>query len=570
MRPWPFAPLPVLALLVALPAQAQEARRLELDARPQAVTVFPAQAAVTRGGRIDLPAGDSVIVLSNVPTNLVADSVTARGQAAAPVAIGAVELRQASFDPRATNQRRAAIEAAIRAAEDEIAEVDVRIAAFAAQSQLIQALGEGFVEAQRQPSQPAAPAAPRVAEDPAAWQTALEVTRRATAEAGEGTRRARLERRATEERRNALQAELQGLGARPRGAMEIAVSVSAERATALELSVTYQVNGASWRPVYETRLDSAAGRLALRQEAVVKQATGEDWRDVALTLSTARPAQGAQPPALAPWRIALVDPARVAMERQQAMPAPATAAAPQNRGVMGGAPPPAPPAEPLQDAQAVAATVASAGFAVEYAIPGRASVLADGTERRVRIADLNANATLSARSVPRVDPRAFLQARFPNPATTPSLPGQASLYLDGVFVGRAQLATLRPQEEVTLSFGADDRLRVTYEPQAARRANEGGLLTGRTQTRTVETLMTLRSFHTRPIEVTVLDQMPVSGDAELTVAMTADPAPTARDFEDRPGVLAWVLTLAPNQERRIRFGTTVTAPRERIITGFDR
>jgi hypothetical protein len=70
--------------------------------------------------------------------------------------------------------------------------------------------------------------------------------------------------------------------------------------------------------------------------------------------------------------------------------------------------------------------------------------------------------------------------------------------------------------------------------------------------------------------VTVLDQLPVSGDSELTVAMTADPAPTARDFDDRPGVLAWVLALAPNQERRIRFGTTVTAPRERIITGFDR
>ena len=82
--------------------------------------------------------------------------------------------------------------------------------------------------------------------------------------------------------------------------------------------------------------------------------------------------------------------------------------------------------------------------------------------------------------------------------------------------------------------------------------------------------MTVRSFHTRPIEVTVLDQAPVSGDAELTVAITADPQPTARDVEDRPGVLAWTVTLAPNQERRIRFGTTVTAPRERIISGFDR
>lgn len=569
MRAFPFAPLPLVALLaLAHPAAAQGVRRLEIEAQPRAVTVFPTQAAVTRGGRIDLPAGESVIVLSNVPTNLVPDSVTARGQASGAVAIGAVELRQASFNPAATNQRRAQIEAAIRGIEDEIAEVDVRIASFAAQAQLIQALGAGFVEAQRRPPVQAGPA-PRLAEDPATWAAALEATRRATAEAGEGTRRARLDRRTLEERRAALQAELQGLGARPRGAMEIAVAVTAQAAVTMELAVTYQVSGASWRPVYEARLDSPAGRLALRQEAVVRQTSGEDWRDVTLTLSTARPAQGAQPPQLAPWRIGLVDPARLEAERRLA-PAMMAAPAPLAAGRAADAALPPPPPQPAQEAQAVAASVASAGFAVEYGIPGRASVLADGSERRVRIAEQDAAVTLSARAVPRVDPRAYLQARFPNPATTPSLPGQVSLYLDGVFVGRTALGLLRPQEEVTLAFGADDRIRVTYEPQAARRANEGTLLTGRTQTRVVEALTTLRSFHARPIEVTVLDQVPVSGDAELTVAMTADPAPTTRDFEDRPGVLAWVLTLPPNQDRRIRFGTTLTAPRDRIITGFDR
>lgn len=568
MHPWSLLPLTVLALLLgAGHASAQEPRRLDLATRPQAVTVFPAQAAVTRAGRIELPAGDSILVIGDIPTGLVADSVTARGQATATVAIGAVELRQASFDPASTNQRRAAIETAIRAVEDGIAEVDVRLAAFAGQSALIQRLATGFVEAQQRRPGPGEPT-PRLAEDPAAWQAALAATGRAMADAGEGTRRARLERRGLEERRAALQAELQGLGARPRGAMEIAVSVSAERATTLDLSVTYQVNGAAWRPVYEARLDSGAGRLALRQEAVVRQTTGEDWRDVALTLSTARPAQGAQPPALNPWRIALVDPAALARER--AMPAPPAPASMAQQGRIAGGAPGGDRDEPAREVRAVAATVASAGFAVEYGIPGRASVLADGSERRVRIADQEANATLSARAVPRLDRRAFLQARFANPATTPSLPGQASLYLDGVFVGRVALAMLRPQEEITLAFGADDRIRVTYEPQAARRANEGGLLTGRTQTRTAEALMTLRSFHTRPIEVTVLDQIPVSGDADLTVAMTADPQPTARDFEDRPGVLAWTLTIAPNAERRIRLGTTITAPRERTITGFDR
>ncbi len=551
-------------------AQAQEVPRITVDARPSAVTVYPAQASVTRTGRVEIPAGDSLIVIAPVPTGIVADSITARGAASAPVTIGGVDIRQASFDPSVSNQRRAAIEAAMRPLDDQIAATDVRLAAWAAQTGLIGRLAAAFSE----PPRPAAPGttatAPRPADDPANWRQALDVTRMATEEAAEATRRIRQERREVEQRRAVLAAELATLGARPAGSLEIVVSVSAERATTLDLSVVYQVSSASWRPVYEARLDSQAGRIALRQEAVIAQRSGEDWTNVALTLSTARPAQGAQPPTLAPWRIALVDPAQLAREREIATRGLADGRAQQRMAPPQASAPTAPAAEPRQEAQIAGATVADAGLAVEYGIPGRASVRADGTDRRVRIAEDAAEAVLTARAVPRLDHRAYLQTRFTNPSRTPSLPGQASLYVDGVFNGRTALPMLRPEEEITLSFGADDRIRITYAPQTPRRANEGSLLTGRTQMRAVEALMTIRSYHTRPIEVTIQDQIPVSGETELVVTMTADPQPTARDIDDRPGVLAWTMTFAPQQERRIRFGYTITAPRDRMVGGMPR
>ena len=92
----------------------------------------------------------------------------------------------------------------------------------------------------------------------------------------------------------------------------------------------------------------------------------------------------------------------------------------------------------------------------------------------------------------------------------------------------------------------------------------------RTSTRTTEALITLQNFHDRPIEVTALDQLPVSGDDQLTVALIADPPPTARNPDDRPGVVSWGVTLAPREERRIRFGYTVTVPRDREVVGLER
>ena len=550
----------------ALPAIAQDQpRRIALAAPPVAVTVYPEQATVTRRATLDLPAGDSLLILSGVPTGVLRDSVTARGQAAAAVAIGAVELRQASFDRGDVDARRAGLEAQRHELDDVIAGLDAQIAAQAAQMRLIERLAGGFVTAQQRPTAPNEPP-PRLSADPATWRSAWDAVREGTAEAGEATRRLQAERRVAERRREALKAELGTLGAPPPGVLEIAVSVQAAAPTRLELEVAYQISGARWLPVYEARLDSQAGRITLRQEAIVAQTTGEDWGDVALTLSTARPAEGTAPPRLSPWRIALVDPARLERERaarDSLGGAPATRAAPS--AAVAAAPPP-----PPQPAQAVTATVQAAGFAVEYVIPGRATVRADGSERRVRIADMEAAAVVSAFTVPRQVPRAFLRARFAHAATAPTLPGAASLYLDGVFVGRAALPLLRAGEEVSLAFGADDRIRVAYEPQARRRAQEGSLLTGRTSTESFEALITLRSFHARPIEVTVEDQLPVSSDADLTVAMQADPAPNLRDVEDRPGVVAWVLTMAPQQERQIRFGYTVTLPRDRQVDGLPR
>lgn len=557
-----------LALSVAaLPALAQEPPRLPVAAPPVAVTIHPDQASVTREAAVDLPAGESLLVLPGIPAGVLRDSVTARGRAAALVELGAVELRQAGFDPRPAERRRAEAADRRRAIEDEIAAIDVRIAAWQAQLALIERLGAGFTDRERRP--PAQGEAPRAAADPALWRQAWDAVRAGTEEAAEQMRALRLQKREAEARKSAVEAEIFALGAQPAGTFEIAVAVRAEQATRLELSVTYQLRGAAWQPVYAARLDTATGRLALRQEAIVTQRTGEDWEGVALALSTARPSAEARAPELRPWRITLADPEAEARRREAAM-AMMQQETQRMRSAAPGAAPASPAPAPMRDVAAPAATLVASGFAVEYRLPGRASIRADGSERRLRIEDSEVEATMAVRAVPRLDPRGFLEARFPHPAPAPTLPGRAALYLDGVFVGSTALPLLRPQEEVRLAFGADDRIRIAYAPQAQRRGTEGSLLTGRTATRGAEALITLKSFHRRPMEVTVLDQVPVSGEDQLVVTPIAEPAPSARDIDNRPGVLAWTMTLAPGEERRIRVGWTVTSPRDREVFGLER
>ena len=82
---------------------------------------------------------------------------------------------------------------------------------------------------------------------------------------------------------------------------QLDVLVEADRPGTLDLTLEYVMPGASWAPAYDARLDAKGERLEWRYYGVVRQSTGEDWKDVALRLSTARPAAGSNPPTLDGW-----------------------------------------------------------------------------------------------------------------------------------------------------------------------------------------------------------------------------------------------------------------------------
>ncbi|CAE6364485.1 unnamed protein product [Rhizoctonia solani] len=82
------------------------------------------------------------------------------------------------------------------------------------------------------------------------------------------------------------------------------VVLSAQEACTVKLSLTYVVNGASWKPAYELhattdrKTQAIASTITLHYHASILQTTGEDWTDVQLTLSTASSAYSSYVPHL--------------------------------------------------------------------------------------------------------------------------------------------------------------------------------------------------------------------------------------------------------------------------------
>ena len=549
----------VMLLVLAAPLEAAEIRA---SSKVDAVTVFPSGAEVRRVVRLQLEAGDHTVVLSDLPQQAISNSIRVEGQATGKLEIGAVDSRRIVLeraDAEASQSKRRRIEDEIERLKDERAGYEARIETAETQKTFISKLAE--LPTRPLPPQTAGQIAPR--ED---WAQILTLIGTSMADVQRAIQDAQIRIREIDRRIEELEKGLSDEAPPVEERTEVKVHLSSAMPLEADLVVRYQVPNASWTPVYDARLSTgsknAEPKLVLTRRATIQQRTGEAWRDVALTLSTTRPASNVAAPELRPITVDFepeqppAPPPAVAMESapRQRFAAPTAGAAAQRQ---------ARDAAELEAAKDRMAAAAISEFAATFAVRGRVTVENTGEVKRVAIDEAQLEPTLLVRAVPKRQERAFLYAKVMLPKGAVYLPGQISLFRDQTFVGTGQLPQLSGGDEHELGFGADDAVRVRYSVADEKRGETGLISSSRTDQRNFR--ITVKNLHERPIAFTVLDQIPSSLNQDIKVEMIGRQAPTARDVDGKRGVLAWEDKLAPDEERVIEFGYRITWPAAKNI-----
>lgn len=521
---------------------------IEVEAPIRSVVVFPQGASVTREVPFTVGAGVNVLVIGGVTPGIDPSTIRIEGVGEAGVLIRSVEAVQEKEDGE--DPERTRINDLILAARDRQAALNDQLVALEAQRSFIQNLiargPEGF-------AQLLGGAGGGIDQWATAWQTIGQGLNQVLS----GIRRVQLEIREIEEEIAGYMAQLAELPV-PRVALEIRVEVSTDEAVTGTLRATYQVGNARWAPAYDATLLTGDANtepaIELVRRAEITQQTGEDWIDVAMTLSTSRPAGGTAAPELFETVLQAFD----AFERApMAAPMPAPAAV-RPEDAIGGA-------IPAQEQPAIADF---GDFRANFIIDGPVSVTSGGGVRSVRLATDTAPARMFVEATPRLSEQAFLTAAFTLDSGAPVLAGRVNLFRDGSYVGAGALAFSAAGTEVTLGFGADDLVRVAFSLEN-RETGERGLLT---RLATDERLyrITVENLHDRAIEITVYDRIPVSEDERIVVEQldTTTP-PTETDVDGRRGVLAWTYEYAPGETREIDNAYLVTWPADLNVYGLD-
>ncbi len=529
------------------------------DSRVTAVTVYTDRAVVTRTATVNLTAsGAAEVTFEKLPVGILDQSLTVSGRGTAQATILDVTARVAhvEFTP---NERVKLIEDQLRALAKDRRGLDDRTKLLETQRTSI-----GYTEgALFSPASKDVPR-PTVAEITAALAFVNEQRTKITAEivALDDQREALAAKQSALERQLA---QLRGAGGK--SYKTVTIRIDATTAGNLELALGYAVGGASWTPSYDVRANSSETAIALSYFGLVRQNTGEDWKDVALTLSTARPSLGGAAPEIGTWEVAMAVPRPMPMHGQDTVQLSAFEVRSEGSGRARNAAPKAmaDEAAPYKEAQVAQTTVDTAATSASFKIATAASVPSDNTAQKIPVTTASLTAALEYATTPKRLAAAFLTAKVANTSEFPLLPGAMNIFLDGTFVATGAFPLVMPGEKFDLALGADEGIAVKHK--RVQRFVEDTGLTKSGKRYTYEYTLTIQNNKKVAARVIVSDHVPVSRHERIVVKQLA---PDAKEFKPtNEGTLKWTLDLKPGEKRDLTLKFSIDHPNDLQVTGLE-
>ncbi len=371
------------------------------------------------------------------------------------------------------------------------------------------------------------------------------------------------------------------MAGRSRTEREAVLFLSGAGGKKVSLELNYLVNGANWQQQYNLLANPKQSNVLIEYNAVVNQTSGENWNGVALSLSTAEPTMVAAPPILEPMLVGLSRP----VPTQQAEQVFADQVQQYRRGRKDNIKKGIAANEELnrwavqnqvfffnagrsqvrEFQQKLAEITRTEGVSVTYDLPGRLTLPSRSNQQLVTIASITAKADFTLIAMPLITDYVYLQAELLNDSDTVLLPGQASIFRKGEFVGKSQLPQVTIGEKFTAGFGIDSQVQVLRELEDKKTRIQGG-----NRIDTYHYSIALSNYKNTAVELRLLDRLPYTDNSSIKIELDKAEPQLSKDSDylrtsRKKGILRWDLKLGPNTVDR-----NVTVVKYNFTMEYDR
>jgi len=337
---------------------------------------------------------------------------------------------------------------------------------------------------------------------------------------------------------------------------EVIISVSANAAQKAKITLSYFVNDAGWAPYYNIRAVDAGSPLQLEYKANVWQRTGYDWDKVKLTLSTGNPFINNTKPEIQPWWLSYVVPV-VAPRANKSYLKPSAAPAAMQREDED-------ESYSLAGATTAAAytqvTEASTNILFEISLPY--NIPSDGKPYSVSVQESTVDASYKYYAAPKLDNDAFLLAYITDWEKYNLIAAEANIYFEGMYVGKTYINTASTSDTLQLSLGRDKNVSIARN-KLKDFTEKKIIASDKKETHGYE--IVVKNKKKKEIEILIQDQIPVSTNKEIIVELQDK---SRADYNAEKGFLSWTLKIKPGADEKVKFSYSIQYPKDKIINGL--
>jgi uncharacterized protein (TIGR02231 family) len=546
--------LSILVILTFL--SSAEAQPVPASGKVTDITLYQGQALVTRVIPLEVGAGAREIVVGDLPEHIVPESLYAEGG-------NGVEVRAVRFRTRAVGEE----------PRDDVRKLDEALKAAGGKQELNRKTQEGLTKRAEYLDKLEGFVAPTAKLELSRGLLNAESLQKVTLFAFE--QRATIaaesvklagEAKEIEEEISLLQRQRAELTSRSSKTLREAILFAEKGEPAGSVRLNYLVSNCGWSPSYVLRAAGGAAEIQVEYNALVHQMTGEDWTSVTLILSTASPALSAAGPGLAPFYVTLVPDAQP--QAQQVAQGDVTSqvrsikqrqakAIVENRSALNldqnlvsswSANSAANDFQCMEllGGKEVLTTLrleepdAQDGPSLSYRLGVPVSLASRSDQQMVRILASGVKARFYHVATPVLSSYVYREAELTNSTQEDLLAGPVMAYLDGRFVGRAEIPTVTRGQTFVVGLGADPQLRTRREMLSKTEAVQGG-----NREYAIRIALAVESYRDAPATVRLLDRLPYSSQTgEIRVTLKDQGPPLSEDKlyvrRERPkGLLRW-------------------------------
>ncbi len=354
---------------------------------------------------------------------------------------------------------------------------------------------------------------------------------------------------------------------------EITLLLEADVAKTTEVELKYLVSNAGWTPSYDIRAEDINKPIKLEYKAFVYNNTDIDWKEINFKLSTADPTLSATQPKLSPWYLNYKAQYTYSKGKRSAYNAYQQKSQSQkqaffydngnitnaegwtgnayfngNENTVANI--------PASDFETISVSELSAEFDIEktYTVPS------DNKPYIVDVIEHELPTMYKHYAVPKLDKDAFLLARITNWQDLNMIEGSANIYFGGTFVGQSFIETRNVSDTLDISLGRDNKVLVT---RTKLKDFSSVKYIGSNRKEVHAYRMVVKNNRKVPINIEVLDQVPVSQDSDIEVS-TEEKSDANKN--DLTGELKWLFQIEPNQSKTVDLTFSVKYPKNKPVT----